>query len=300
MRTLRFASSLLQNKRKMSSQSNTLPDENSLICRLIAAKKQRKNVFTVKHLARWELSGSQVDCGKKNNGKMSSQSNTSPDENSLVRTYIQTSRAEQCPGHAVQYKHLPRWKLNQRPAMWVCLPKSLSLMWEGTPGEDICAHLGPVLMPFPTKLFAWVPVYPLYQARPGRIFIHPRRPTRWGHTSSRRQPTQDLAGPMSRKSKPCEGEDSVVGRPQSCSAELKFPELHGVVEDDAIGLGSRVQEPHCLTHTISRRSPYVQYVNSSEAFSGSRHAKNACRRSSTIANYTERQTTSACFFPMFS
>ena len=244
-------------------------------------KKQRKNVFTVKHLARWELSGSQVDCGKKNNGKMSSQSNTSPDENSAIQTFAKVEAES-----TSSYVGLPTQKpfAHVRRHSW----------------EDICAHLGPVLMPFPTKLFAWVPVYPLYQARPGRIFTHPRRPTRWGHTSSRRQPTQDLAGPMSRKSKPCEGEDSVVGRPQYCSAELKFPELHGVVEDDAIGLGSRVQEPHCLTHTISRRSPYVQYVNSSEAFSGSRHAKNACRRSSTIANYTERQTTSACFFPMFS
>ena len=193
-------------QRKMSSQSNTLPNENSPNCKLIAAK-QTENVFTVKHLAKWELSDLQVDCCKtsgkclysqtpcqmrtlwfaswlqqKNNGKMSSQSNTSPDENSLERKYIQTSRAEQWPGHAVQCStnicQGGSW-INV-PAMWVCLPKSLPLMWEGTPGEDICAHLGPVLMPFPTKLFAWVPVYPLYQARPGRIFIHPRHPTRWG------------------------------------------------------------------------------------------------------------------------
>ena len=45
------------NHPKMSSQSNTLPDENSLICKLIATKQR----------------------------KMSSLSNTSPDENSLVR-----------------------------------------------------------------------------------------------------------------------------------------------------------------------------------------------------------------------
>ena len=130
MRTLRFASWLLQNKRKMSSQSNTLPDENSLICKLIAAKKQRKNVFTVKHLARWELSGSQVHSNK--------QSRTVPRARSAVQTFAKVEvestfyvgLPDQKPSAHVRRQS---WRGYMRPS-WTC-PDAL-------PDQVICLSSG--------------------------------------------------------------------------------------------------------------------------------------------------------------